>query len=193
MCVLIDLFGTQKDLFKAICRYESENLLSIPRLTSRLDSAMSNMSGFSQEDIIDLTTPRTPLPDSTLQDGVVHEREEDDSAHVAEAISSPEPAFFSPTASNTRVTSDNGVYASPSQAPVPPKASSQSIYLRVMGRKPGTSTSDVQSSKPFKATPINYSIMGLFSKESNEVGGDIYTFKSNKFRCFDMWHCFFVY
>jgi len=85
----------------------------------------------------------------------------------AEVVNSPEPTFQSPTAALLRKGSNPGVS---SPAAGVGKPNSQSIYLRVMGRKPGTSSNEAPSSKPFKATPINYSIMGLFSKESNEVG-----------------------
>ena len=48
--------------------------------------------------------------------------------------------------------------------------SSQVVYLRVMGRKGnGPNGSDTPILKQFKPSPLNYTIMGLFSKESNEV------------------------
>ena len=51
----------------------------------------------------------------------------------------------------------------------PVKWSSQTVYLRVMGRKGGPNSGDGVVAKPFKPSPMNYTIMGLFSKESNEV------------------------
>lgn len=129
---------------------------------------MSNTSKLAQEDVIDFSapSPKTPPPPSGLT--AVDEEGTDGNEggmNRAEVINSPEPIFQSPTASLLRRGANNGV-TSPVAAGKP---TSQSIYLRVMGRKPGTNPGDVPNAKPFKATPINYSIMGLFSKESNEV------------------------
>jgi hypothetical protein len=49
------------------------------------------------------------------------------------------------------------------------KWSAQIVYLRVMGRKPGPPNNELNLVKPYKIAPANYSLMGLFSKESSEV------------------------
>lgn len=49
------------------------------------------------------------------------------------------------------------------------KWSAQVVYLRIMGRKPGPPNNELNLVKPYKTAPTNYSIMGLFSKETSEV------------------------
>lgn len=129
---------------------------------------MSNTSNLALEDVIDFSapSPKTPPPPSSLP-AVGEEVTEggEGGTNRTEVVNSPEPIFQSPTASLLRRGVNNGVTSPVASG----KPTSQSIYLRVMGRKPGTNPGDVPNAKPFKATPINYSIMGLFSKESNEV------------------------
>ena len=131
---------------------------------------MSNLSGLSQGDVIDFTTPspKTPPPVTEKPADEVNEQQlhGEEMNRSTEVVNSPEPTFQSPTVAFLRKGVTNSVS---SPAAGVGKPNSQSIYLRVMGRKPGTNSNETPSSKPFKATPINYSIMGLFSKESNEV------------------------
>ena len=114
---------------------------------------MSDQGELQNNSIIDFTSPNTPPPYRSMNDanGQETERKNSNTNHSV-GRSSPPPII------NTTVTNN-----------ILPKWSSQTVYLRVMGRKGGSNNSEQTLVKPFKATPMNYTIMGLFSKESNEV------------------------
>lgn len=127
---------------------------------------MSNLSRVTNEEVIDLTAPQTPPPNQRSKDGP-------GSAQLS-SLASPNASFYSPPPGQ-HTGEEGSAYNNPSAASQNQQGagaarwSSQTVYLRVMGRKAGTANNELSLAKPFKATPLNYSLMGLFSKESNEV------------------------
>jgi hypothetical protein len=83
----------------------------------------------------------------------------------------PGPSSAVTTSASSTVLKQKGAgVKSPTQGTQAVKWNSQTVYLRIMGRKgAGSSGGDNSSPKPFKPSHLNYIIMGMFSKESNEV------------------------
>jgi hypothetical protein len=124
---------------------------------------MSEPRGSSVDGIIDFTDPNTPPPQNAVED---ENNEENDTPIRSERSgrkASPRGGANAALAGSTGALTAANTAANGG----PPKWGCQTVYLRVMGRKPGPNSNELNLVKPFK--PMNYSIMGLFSKESNEV------------------------
>lgn len=139
---------------------------------------MSDERHDSNEAIIDFTGPDTPVPDSDERQEH-HDRSEGRKGSARGPI--PSPSINSPSATDSSQFPGIGYnVVSTMGAGAVSKWSPQTIYLRVMGRKPGPPNNELNLVKPYKAAPINYSIMGLFSKESSEVSVALHV---NSLRC----------
>lgn len=126
---------------------------------------MSHQRNDSNDAVIDFTDPNTPPAvegteeEPDVSNSKSHRRPHPEGSNTAINFQSPSSAQFNV------INTPNNQTAVIAAA----KWTAQVVYLRIMGRKQGPSNNELNLVKPYKTAPINYSIMGLFSKESSEV------------------------
>jgi hypothetical protein len=123
---------------------------------------MSGQRNDSNDDVMELNDHNSPPPAEDGEDGYAGQNGDRHRKAGVNRTSADSPLIQSPAVVGNAANMQAAVAAAA-------KWSAQIVYLRVMGRKPGPPNNELNLVKPYKIAPANYSLMGLFSKESSEV------------------------